>query len=447
MIWPAVHPDATVTVAGATGWARRHPRRWANQAARVLMGLLGGALLLACGGGDGGSGDDTTATALEPTVLNWTYPADTASADWPWALPAHMPAPRVPADNPMNAAKVALGRLLFYDPRLSGDGSLSCASCHVQSRAFSDALARPTGITGQVHPRNSMALVNVAYNATQTWANPALATLERQITNPVFGTEPVEMGVDESSAHAVLQRLANATDVDYVAHFQQAFTDSTNNTGDLLTWEYVLKAISAFERTMISADSRYDRHVQQRAQLTPQELNGLQLFTTARCVQCHAPPHFGGQFVSVQTSALAVRYHNVGLYNLNGQGAYPKDNQGALDITGNLADMGAFRAPTLRNIEVTGPYMHDGSVATLQEAVAIMAGGGRNVTNGPNAGDGRTNPYKSPLLVDQGLSTQEQADLVAFLKTLTDEEFLGNPALSNPFAAPQGHAITSFPLD
>lgn len=413
------------------------PARPGRGAARLACpARLAGAALVAtalagCGGGN--DGGDTAATA-QPTVLQWNYPAYTAPDDWDWGLPAHFPPPRVPADNPMNAAKVDLGRHLFYDVRLSGKGSMSCASCHEQARAFSDGLARPTGATGVEHPRNSMALVNVAYNATQTWANPALPSLESQVPNPLFGITPVEMGVDESTSDAVLERLRTADDVAYPARFAAAFPEAL---GDPLTWDNILKAISAFERTLISADSRYDRHLQGSATLTPQELNGLKLFQTkAACIQCHQPPNFGGQFVSATTTTLEVRYHNIGLYNLDGRGAYPEDNLGALDITSNLADMGAFRAPTLRNIAVSAPYMHDGSVATLEEAVAIMAGGGREVRDGPHAGDGRANPYKSPLIQDRGLSAQEQADLVAFLKTLTDESFLTDPSLADPFARP-----------
>lgn len=394
---------------------------------------LATAALAACGGGgEGSAAAPAPDPATPPTVLRWSYPAYTPPSAWPWELPAHLPPPRVPADNPMNAAKVELGRHLFHDVRLSGPGTMSCASCHEQARAFADGRARPTGVTGALHPRNSMALVNVAYNATQTWANPALLTLERQIPNPLFGTEPVEMGVNEGNAEAVLARLRSAADVDYPARFAAAFPETT---GDRVTWEHVLKAISAFERVLISADSRYDRHVAGRAPLTAQELNGLALFQgKAQCVQCHQAPHFGGQFVSSATTQLDVQFHNAGLYNLQGSGAYPEDNLGALDITGNLGDMGAFRAPTLRNIAVTAPYMHDGSVATLQEAVALMAGGGRDVATGPHAGDGRASRYKSPLLRDLRLSAQEQADLVAFLHTLTDERFLTDPALSDPFA-------------
>lgn len=397
--------------------------------------VLGVACLAGCGDDTPpAAGTSTQAGGAAASVYEWQYPAAQPAGDWHWNLPPHMPPPRVPADNPMSVAKVALGRHLFHDQRLSRDGSLSCASCHQQARAFADAQARPAGITGERHPRNAMGLGNVAYHATQTWANPALLTLERQIPNPVFGTEPVEMGVDEGSVAKVLARLREATDVDYRGLFRAAFPEVV---GDPIDWDHVFKAISAFERTLISADSRYDRFLQGKASLSAQERNGLALFGSAGCSQCHQQPNFTDQFVSVRTDRLTVRYHNVGLYDLDGRGAYPAQNTGAEEITGNPADMGAFRVPSLRNVAVTAPYMHDGSVATLEEAVLIMAAGGRVVTSGPYAGDGRKNPHKSPLLRDQGLSDEALADLVAFLHTLTDERFLTDPALADPFAGRQ----------
>ena len=418
--------------------------RWLPRMTMALGVVAALAVLGGCGGSSGGSppaqngsgsgsgsgGQNATPRGL-PTVFNWNYPAYTAPDAWVWNLPPHMPPPRVPADNPMNEAKVALGRYLFYDKRMSGDGTLSCGGCHEQARAFADGKDRPTGITGQKHPRNAMGLGNVVYHATQTWANPSLLTLERQIPNPVFGTEPVEMGVNDGNVDQVMKRLAGAKDVDYATRFAQAFPDAQ---GDPITWEHALKAISAFERTFITADSRYDRYLQGRDTLSAQELHGKQVFEQAQCSACHAAPNFDDQFMSAQTTSLVVRYHNIGLYNLEGRGAYPKDNSGAEEITGNPADMGAFRVPSLRNVAVTGPYMHDGSVATLEEAVRIMAGGGRNVESGRNKGDGRANPFKDPLVQDRGLSDQDVADLLAFLHTLTDERFLKDPAFSDPFA-------------
>ena len=378
----------------------------------------------------GCGGEETPPPAAEqtprtPTVLHWTLPEYAAPDDWAWHLPDYFPPPRVPADNPMRAEKVALGRWLFYDRRLSGNGTQACASCHEQRRAFSDGRARAVGSTGVVHPRSAMALVNVAWNATYTWANSALPSLERQIPNPIFGTEPVELGVQDDEVDAVLARLR--ADARYPALFAAAFGTPQ------VTWQRIMQAIACFERTLVSVGSRYDHYLQGRATLTESEQNGLRVFHEAQCDTCHGGPNFTDQFVSAGTREIRVRYHNVGLYNLDGQGAYPEESEGVFEITANLADIGAFRAPTLRNIEVTAPYMHDGSVATLEEVVALFAEGGQHIATGALAGDGRASPLKSRLVRARDLSAQERADLVAFLKTLTDPAFLTDPTLSDPF--------------
>ena len=354
----------------------------------------------------------------------------TAASDWVWKLPSYFPPPRVPADNPMSQAKVALGRNLFYDQRLSGNGTQSCGSCHLQKLAFTDGRAHGLGSTGQLHPRSPMALGNVAYYSTYTWANPALITLERQITNPIFGETPVEMGVNDNNVQTVLQRLQ--ADARYAPQFAAAFPETPAGA---ITWERVLKAISSFQRSLITVNSKYDQFLQGQATLSASETRGLAVFKRAECIQCHQEPNFSNQFLSAATTQPDVSFYNKGMYNVDGKGAYPADSQGLVEITGKPAGMGKFRAPTLRNIEVTAPYMHDGSVATLEEVIALYAAGGRKVSHGPNAGDGRANPLKSELVRPRTLSAQDKSDLVAFLKTLTDPEFLRDPRHADPFAA------------
>lgn len=391
--------------------------------------LLCALMLAACGGDDNGQtaspAPESSQAQASPTVLHWTLPEYAAPDDWAWNLPDYFPPPRVPADNPMRAEKVALGRWLFYDKRLSGNGTQACATCHEQSRAFSDGRARALGSTGVVHPRGAMALVNVAWNATYTWANSALPSLERQIPNPIFGTEPVELGVSEDAVAVVLERLR--ADSRYPAMFAAAFGT------EQITWQRIMQAITSFERTLVSVHSRYDHYLQGKATLTESEQNGLRVFHEAQCDTCHGGPNFTDQFISADTREIRVRYHNVGLYNLDGQGAYPADSEGVFEITANLADIGAFRAPTLRNIEVSAPYMHDGSLATLEEVVDLFAEGGWHISEGALAGDGRASPLKSRLVRARALSAQDRADLVAFLKTLTDPAFLTDPSLSDPF--------------
>ncbi|MEO0707264.1 MAG: cytochrome c peroxidase [Cyanobacteria bacterium J06649_5] len=175
-----------------------------------------------------------------------------AQSDFEWDLPRWVPRPVVPADNPMNPAKVELGRRLFYDSRLSATGEFSCASCHVQALAFSDGAKVSVGATGEMHPRNSMSLTNVAYNSVQTWANPLMQHLEQQLLVPIFGENPVELGLAGKET-ALLQSLQN--DADYRALFSQAFEEQ-----EAVSVRNVARAIAAFERTMVSFNSPYDRY-------------------------------------------------------------------------------------------------------------------------------------------------------------------------------------------
>ena len=357
-------------------------------------------------------------------------PASAAATGWSWDLPENFPTPRVPASNPMSKAKVELGRRLFYDPRLSGNGRQSCSSCHLQEKAFTDGRARAIGSTGELHPRSAPSLTNVAYNATLAWANPSLVTLEKQMEVPLFGDNPVEMGITDANKAKVIRRLMR--DPRYRTMFAAAFPTQAKPIG--LT--NVVKAISSFQRTMISGDSRYDRYLAGRARLTARETRGKDLFfgERAECFHCHTSFNFNDQTVYAGKRVIETPFHNTGLFNVGGTGAFPSPNTGLFELTGLQRDMGRFRAPTLRNVAVTAPYMHDGSIATLQAVVRFYADGGRNITSGPNAGDGRLNPNKSGLIDRITLTPRERSDLVAFLKTLTDRTFLTDPALSDPFA-------------
>lgn len=358
-------------------------------------------------------------------------PADTG--EYAWNLPPGFPLPRVPADNPMTAAKVELGRYLFYDPRLSGNGAQACSSCHLQARAFTDGRARAVGSTGQAHPRNTLTLTNSAYSATLTWGNPVLDTLERQIPIPMFGEFPVELGVT-GHEDTVLARFRD--DPLYQELFAAAFPDDADPIG----FGNINKALASFVRTLISGNSAYDRYVYQgdRDALSESALRGMELFLSERleCHHCHGGFNFTLSTVHASTTFVERPFHNTGLYNIDGAGAYPPGNTGVHEITSRPEDMGKFRAPTLRNVALTAPYMHDGSIATLEEVIRFYEQGGRVIETGEYAGDGRANPYKSALVPGFELTDQERADLLTFLKSLTDTEFIANPRFSNPFAAP-----------
>jgi len=374
------------------------------------------------------------AISLLVQLLNAGCDGPSVPPDEPYMydLPGELPLPLIPDDNPMGISRVELGRRLFYDKRLSGNETQACASCHVQSAAFAEPRAVSVGSTGQLHPRNAMSLTNVAYNATQTWANKLLVHLEDQALVPMFGIEPVELGL-EGMEDVLLARLA--ADDDYVALFRAAFSDPKGTP----TLDRITKAIATFQRTLVSFDSPYDRFFYKRelTALSPEALRGFELFASERleCFHCHGGFNFASSSVHAGTDFTELAFHNNGLYNVDGQGAYPTGNRGLFEMSGVAEDMGRFKAPTLRNIEFTAPYMHDGSIATLEDVVDHYAAGGRHITDGPLAGDGRLNPYKSSFIHGFELSVDEKADLMTFLKALSDESFISDPRFSDPFAS------------
>jgi len=358
--------------------------------------------------------------------------SDSSSKAWVWDIPFYVPPPRVPADNPMSEAKFQLGRHLFYDKRLSGNATISCASCHVQSRAFTDGRPTAVGSTGEHTPRNVPSIVNAALRATLTWANPALVTLETQMDIPMFGEHPIEMGVTDANKPQILSRLES--DPYYPQHFKEAFPDSR----EPMSFETIIKAIACFERGILSFDSKYDRYLQGKATLSETEERGRDFFFREKgnCHKCHRSSNFDGQFVNNKNGIPDLPFQNTGLYNLDGKGAYPVPNRGLFESTGNPDDMGKFRTPSLRNVAVTGPYMHDGSVATLEDVVEIYSQGGRKIDTDPYAGDGRISPVKSGLVAKIDMTAEEKAYLVAFLKTLTDESLMTSNRFSDPWNPP-----------
>ncbi len=350
-----------------------------------------------------------------------------------WNLPRGFPTPKVPADNPMSAVKVELGRHLFFDTRLSVTGTFSCATCHQQARAFADDKPRGVGATGAVHPRGSMSLTNVAYNPVLTWANPTVTRLEDQALAPMFGTAPVELGL-AGQAPALIERLS--AEPRYRTLFLDAFSDDAVQP---ITIGNITKAIAAFERTLISGRSPYDRYrtTFDTNAISPAAHRGEDLFFSDRvgCFHCHAGINFTQAVDFEKKVPTPIEFHNTGLYNVDGAGAYPAPNTGVHGVTGKASDMGRFRPPTLRNIALTAPYMHDGSVATLDEVLRLYAAGGRVISSGPLKGDGTRSPLKSPFIKGFTLSDNDRADLLAFLESLTDESFTTDPRFSNPWAA------------
>jgi len=353
------------------------------------------------------------------------------SETYQWPIIDGFPKPQVPANNPMTEAKVTLGRALFYDKNLSANQKQSCASCHIQKYAFAEPLVTSIGSTGMTHRRNSPALVNIAYNKTLTWAHDGLTSIEQQLLLPMFGENPIELGITDHETK-VLQRFQSPY---YQQLFRQAFPKEQQNA----TFDLITKALASFVRSLISLNSPFDRYAYANEDdaISTSALRGMNLFfsESLECHHCHGGFNFT-QSTSHEKQLLDRRpFHNTGLYNVavnNKSNSYPKHDIGLAEISTLSQDNGRFRAPTLRNIEVSAPYMHDGSIKTLAEVLDFYAAGGRNILSGDFQGDGRQNKLKSPFMKGFTMSAQDKLDLISFLNTLTDKGFLTNVKHAKP---------------
>ena len=334
--------------------------------------------------------------------------------DFDWNLPAGFPRPAVPSDNPMTVAKVELGRYLFYDKRISVNGKESCATCHRQELAFTDGRTRAEGATGQLHPRSSMSLANVAYVPFLTWANPSITSLEAQALIPMLGEDPVELGLKGREQEFIEILRSDAL---YAKLFPQAFPGER----DAFSISNVTKAIAAFERTIVSMRSPYDRYRWggDSSALSDSAKRGELIFFSsehAGCFQCHAGWNFSGTIQFEGSPSAHASFLNTGV------STYAAPNRGLFEQTQKAEDMGKFRVPSLRNIAITAPYMHDGSLATLQDVIDHYQAGGKF-----------EHPNKSPILHRLQLSDDDKRDLIEFLKSLTDQELLHDPRWVDPF--------------
>lgn len=295
----------------------------------------------------------------------------------------------MPYDNPLTEEGIALGRLLFHDKALSNDGSLSCASCHLQAHAFSDPRPRSVGMEGTAGARNAPTIQNVAWDHFFFWDARALS-IELQAFEPVRGH--AEMRSTWPEVYARLQR-----DARYSPLFKAAFGDAAIDS------MRIAFAIAQFERTLVSLNAKYDRVLHGKERFTSEEQRGRDLFFgSAHCVDCHEPPLFRSHAVA-----------NIGLDSV------PID-PGMGGRTRIAWHAGRFKTPTLRNVAVSAPYMHDGRFNTLEQVVDFYAD---DVQVNASTLDAHMQPW---VKGEVRLSAQDRADLVAFLKTLTDEEFLSN---------------------
>lgn len=357
-------------------------------------------------------------------VIGWVSSAlllvaPATAESYVWQVPAGMAHPPVPEDNPMSQAKVELGRHLFFDIRLSGPGYMACATCHKPELAFTDGRKVAIGVTGERHSRNTPTLANVGYLKRLGWAQPKAERLEEQLRRPMFGDNPVEMGTRGHEVPVLGHIRSNSV---YRRLFGAAFPRRAEGEADAISFETIALAIAAFQRTIVSGSSPYDAFAAGRdTALSGAARRGLKLFSSDRlkCSVCHVPPFF-------TEAAHHVRFHNTGLYNIDGAGGLPGEDQGLANETDKL-DTGRYRTPTLRNVAVTAPYMHDGSIATLAAVIDHYAAGGRA------ARDGSPSPLRSPLVRGFQITPAERRDLIAFLESLTDKALLADPKFQSPF--------------
>ena len=352
-------------------------------------------------------------------ILGFAIALKVIGADFDWNLPPGLPRPIVPADNPMSAAKVALGRYLFYDKRMSMNRKESCSSCHRQELAFTDGRARAEGTTGELHPRSSMSLVNVAYAPLLTWANPTLDSLEEQALVPMLGTDPLELGL-KGHEQEFLNNLRRGP------IYQRLFPKAFPEEGDVFTIKNVTKALATFERTIISMRSPYDRYRWggDSAAISDSAKRGEILFASSErggCFQCHGGWNFTTIRFKGSRDPRGESDPSGGFFN-TGVTLYRPPNRGLYEQTQRPEDVGKFRAPTLRNIALTAPYMHDGSLPTLEAVIDHYAAGGK-----------LDHPNKSHILRPFRLTDEEKRDLIEFLKSLSDQELLHDPRWSDPW--------------
>lgn len=301
--------------------------------------------------------------------------------EYRWNLPRGFPQPVVPADNPMNAAKVALGARLFADRRLSITGNYACESCHAPARAFTDGLPRARGATGEILPLNAPTLLNAAYNPSLGWRDSGITTLEQQMRGPLFNEHPRELGL--AGQERVIERKLRA-DQGLVDGFAAAFPGEPAP----ITMDNMIRAIAAYERTLVSAAAPFDRYVfaGEHDALDATQKRGMEIFFSERggCAGCHGGINFAGEWVDRDHPQAKAAFADTG--------------------TGERV-----RVPTLRNLTATAPYMHDGRFATLD---AVLDHYERLAAD----------PAADARLRRASLTTEERAALRAFLLCLADQQ-------------------------
>ena len=342
-----------------------------ERSAIAALTVLSVLVLVGCSGSSEESAKDAA-----PSLIVSTAPAGFAKGG---------SADQAPADNALTLERARLGKRLFYDPQLSRTHEISCGTCHQQAFAFADPNPVSIGVDGRSGTRNAPSIVNAAWGKSFFWDGHA-RSLEEQAGQPI--ENPLEMDLPLSEAVARL-----SADASYVAAFQRAY-------GEAPSADSLAKALASFVRSLVSGNSPYDRHLRgDDSEFGPERKRGEELFLSekAECFHCHPSGSLSNE-----------GFFNNGTFTAGG-------DSGREQVSGRVGDIGKFKVPGLRNIEASAPYMHDGSVATLEAVIEQYAAGGR--------GDPTTDPLIKPFT----LTSQEKSDLLAFLRSFSDDALLEDP--------------------
>lgn len=324
-----------------------------------------------------------------------------------WPTLATLAPPRAPDNNPSTPIKIELGRRLFYDGDLSFTGVMSCATCHEQKRGFADPNKTRAGVFEDPGERNIQTLANVGYFSSLTWGGPQVDILEHQALIPIEGVRPIEMGFNRGPEGALAQRLKDQ------ACYPQLFAAAFPEKQGEISMDTITKALAAFQRSLVSLDSPYDRYRRGDAKaISVQAKRGEAAFEAKQCSSCHAGVHFTD--AAMPGVKPADTFHALSPPK---EGETLKVDTGLHRITQKAEDAYRFRTPGLRNVALSAPYMHDGEAAQLADAIRHHYA----------AADRQTDER-----LKQAVSDTEIADLVAFLESLTDQGFITNPAFALP---------------
>jgi len=349
-------------------------------------------------------------------VSSCQEPTTTSPTVYPTTFPTYFGNYTIPAANPLTYQGIELGRMLFYEKQLSLDNSMSCASCHQQKYAFSDGLGQSVGVQGRKREVGSMALVNLLWQTKFTWTGQA-SSLEQQVLMPIQHVAEMNQTIPET-----ISKLRKTT------HYSQKFMAAFGSTE--ITEQKIAYALAQFLRTLVSSDAKFDKYLRGEVQLTAQEQQGRELLQHpyagrlrgGNCIDCHIGLNYVGS-----TSGFD------GFRN-NGLATDEQLQDGLFAVTKQPFDKGKFKVPTLRNIALTAPYMHDGRFKTLDEVLDHYNDHVQlSKTIDPLILEATNELFPPTGQVKLGLTTQEKQAIIAFLKTLTDEKFITNPAFASPF--------------